>query len=453
MKILNVMTPKTTDNFKLIILTTLCILLVHCKESNPIDKLPVISSQLTMNNVTATTAEYGATITNDNGQTVSSRGICWSTKIDPTVKDSVKTSGQGIGIFTATIVSLKPATTYYIRAFAINAAGTKYGGTLSFTTQKLTNVTTCKVNNFTTTSAFSGGTIVDNSISITAKGICWSTSQNPTIDLATKTNDGTGNSDFTSNIVNLNPSTTYYVRAYIVTKDGVAYGSQETFSTLAEIPKTGTLSDVDGNTYHYITIGTQRWMVENLRTTKYRNGVLIGTTPTLDTNILNEITPKYQWANNGDESSIATYGRLYTWYAVNDSRGLAPNGWHITTNTDWTTLLNYLMANGYNYDKTTSDNKVAQSLASNSGWMTSSIIGSPGYDMSKNNSTGLSMYPTAGRFNNGFYSNGFQFAAWTQTEYDSSNALYIQFNNNGTSLLMQLPSNKCFGCAVRCVMD
>ena len=447
------MTPKTTDNFKLIILTTLCILLVHCKESNPIDKLPVISSQLTMNNVTATTAEYGATITNDNGQTVSSRGICWSTKIDPTVKDSVKTSGQGIGIFTATIVSLKPATTYYIRAFAINAAGTKYGGTLSFTTQKLTNVTTCKVNNIMTTSAFSGGTIVDNSISITAKGICWSTSQNPTTDLATKTNDGTENSNFTSNIVNLNPSTTYYVRAYIVTKDGVAYGSQETFSTLAEIPKTGTLSDVDGNTYHYITIGTQRWMVENLRTTKYRNGVLIGTTPTLDTNILNEITPKYQWANNGDESSIATYGRLYTWYAVNDSRGLAPNGWHIATSTDWTTLLNYLMANGYNYDKTTSDNKVAQSLASNSGWMTSSIIGSPGYDMSKNNSTGLSMYPTAGRFNNGFYSNGFQFAAWTQTEYDSSNALYIQFNNNGTSLLLQLPSNKCFGCAVRCVMD
>jgi len=447
------MTQKTTDNFKLIILTTLCILLVHCKESNPIDKLPVISSQLTMNNVTATTAEYGATITNDNGQTVSSRGICWSTKIDPTVKDSVKTSGQGIGIFTATIVSLKPATTYYIRAFAINAAGTKYGGTLSFTTQKLTNVTTCKVNNIMTTSAFSGGTIVDNSISITAKGICWSTSQNPTTDLATKTNDGTENSNFTSNIVNLNPSTTYYVRAYIVTKDGVAYGSQETFSTLAEIPKTGTLSDVDGNTYHYITIGTQRWMVENLRTTKYRNGVLIGTTPTLDTNILNEITPKYQWANNGDESSIATYGRLYTWYAVNDSRGLAPNGWHIATSTDWTTLLNYLMANGYNYDKTTSDNKVAQSLASNSGWMTSSIIGSPGYDTSKNNSTGLSMYPTAGRFNNGFYSNGFQFAAWTQTEYDSSNALYIQFNNNGTSLLMQLPSNKCFGCAVRCVMD
>jgi len=447
------MTPKTTDNFKLIILTTLCILLVHCKESNPIDKLPVISSQLTMNNVTATTAEYGATITNDNGQTVSSRGICWSTKIDPTVKDSVKTSGQGIGIFTATIVNLKPATTYYIRAFAINAAGTKYGGTLSFTTQKLTNVTTCKVNNIMTTSAFSGGTIVDNSISITAKGICWSTSQNPTTDLATKTNDGTENSNFTSNIVNLNPSTTYYVRAYIVTKDGVAYGSQETFSTLAEIPKTGTLSDVDGNTYHYITIGTQRWMVENLRTTKYRNGVLIGTTPTLDTNILNEITPKYQWANNGDESSIATYGRLYTWYAVNDSRGLAPNGWHIATSTDWTTLLNYLMANGYNYDKTTSDNKVAQSLASNSGWMTSSIIGSPGYDTSKNNSTGLSMYPTAGRFNNGFYSNGFQFAAWTQTEYDSSNALYIQFNNNGTSLLLQLPSNKCFGCAVRCVMD
>ena len=158
---------KTIDNFKFITLITLCALFVNCKESNPIetntdDKLPVISSQLTMNNVTATTAEYGATITSDNGQTVSLRGICWSTKIDPTLNDSVKTSGQGMGSFTTTIINLKPETTYYIRAFATNAAGTKYGGTLSFTTQNLPNVTTTKVDNITTTSAYSGGTIIDN---------------------------------------------------------------------------------------------------------------------------------------------------------------------------------------------------------------------------------------------------------------------------------------------------
>ncbi|MDD3323436.1 MAG: fibrobacter succinogenes major paralogous domain-containing protein [Paludibacter sp.] len=238
-----------------------------------------------------------------------------------------------------------------------------------------------------------------------------------------------------------------------MTLDGVAYGSQETFTTLAETPETGTVSDVDGNTYHYITIGTQRWMVENLRTTKYRNGDIVGTTPTPDSNISSDQSPKYQWPSNGDESIVATYGRLYTWYAVKDSRGLAPNGWHVATDAEWETLQNYLIANGNNYDKTTTDNKIAQSLASNSGWMTSSIIGSPGYDISMNNSSGLSMYPTAGRFNNGFYTNGLSFGAWTQSESDSTYALRIQINNNGVSLLLHLAANKNYGWAVRCVMD
>jgi len=452
---------KTIDTLKFIILINLGVLFVNCKESNPVetntdDKLPVISTQLTMNNVTATTAEYGATITSDNGQTVILRGICWSTKIDPTVKDSVKTSGQGIGSFTTTIINLKPATTYYIRAFATNAAGTKYGGTLSFTTQNLPNVTTSKVNNITTISAYSGGTIVGDNLTITAKGICWSTSQNPTIDLETKTNEGIGNSAFTSSILSLNPSTTYYVRAYIVTIDGLVYGSQETFNTLAEIPKTGTVSDVDGNTYHYITIGTKRWMVENLRTTKYKNGELIGTTTTPDTNIFSEQTPKYQWACNGDESLVANYGRLYTWFVVNDSRGLAPNGWHIASNAEWTTLQNYLIANGYNYDKTTTENKIAKSLAANSGWSAawnpSTPIGTPANDLTSNNSTGLSIYPSAGRFSNGFYTLGIQSMLWTQTESDTY-AITVYINNDDYKLNLNHISSKSLGWAVRCVMD
>lgn len=451
-------TKKSIDIFVLFILVIVCNLFVNCKEDIPIDtnienKLPVLSSELAMNSVTATTAEYGATIINDNGQTVISRGICWSTKIDPTVKDSIKTSGQGLGTYSVKIINLTPATTYYIRAFATNATGTKYSGTLSFTTHDLPSVTTTKVNTITTISAYSGGKIVDNNINITAKGICWSTFENPNIDLETKTNDGSGNSEFTSSIKNLISSTTYYVRAYIVTQDGIFYGQQETFSTLTEIPEAGTLTDADGNKYHYITIGTQRWMIENLRTTKYSNGDIIETTPSPDSNISNELTPKYQWASGGDESNVATYGRLYTWYTITDSRGLAPKGWHVATDSDWTTLLNFLIANGYNYDKTTTGNKIAQSLASSSGWRTSSTIGSPGYDMSKNNSSGLSMCPSDGRFNSGFYSNGYHFAAWTSTESDSSKALYVQFNNNGINLLTQLISNKSFGWAVRCVMD
>ena len=84
---------------------------------------------------------------------------------------------------------------------------------------------------------------------------------------------------------------------------------------------------------------------------------------------------------------------------VNDSRGLAPNGCHVATDAEWTTLQDYLIANGYNYDKTTTGNKTAQSLASNSGWSTgwntTTPTGSPANELALNNSSGCSFYPTA----------------------------------------------------------
>jgi uncharacterized protein (TIGR02145 family) len=102
----------------------------------------------------------------------------------------------------------------------------------------------------------------------------------------------------------------------------------------------GSVIDIDSNIYKTITIGTQTWMAENLKTTRYHNGDLIGTTRRL--NISRKSTPKYQWAYGGDEKNVATYGRLYSWYAVTDSRNICPTGWHVSTNNEWTTLANYL---------------------------------------------------------------------------------------------------------------
>ena len=214
--------------------------------------------------------------------------------------------------------------------------------------------------------------------------------------------------------------------------------------------------DGDNNYYTVVQIGTQRWMVENLRTTKYKNGDAIGTTATSDANISSEQSPKYQWPFNGDESLVVTYGRLYTWNVVNDSRGLAPNGWHVASNADWATLQDYLIANGYNYDKTKIDNKTAKSLASNSGWSTgwnpTTPIGTPANDLTSNNSTGLSIYPSAGRFSNGFYSIGLQSMLWTQTESDTY-AITVYINNDDCKLYLNHVSSKSLGWAVRCVMD
>jgi uncharacterized protein (TIGR02145 family) len=109
-----------------------------------------------------------------------------------------------------------------------------------------------------------------------------------------------------------------------------------------ETDNTVTITDIDGNVYNSVTIGTQVWMKENLKTTRYSNGDLIGTTnpPTLD--ITSESTPKYQWAYEGNESNVNVYGRLYTWYAVIDNRNVCPIGWHVPTDAEWHSLVLYL---------------------------------------------------------------------------------------------------------------
>ena len=121
------------------------------------------------------------------------------------------------------------------------------------------------------------------------------------------------------------------MRAYATNSAGTAYGAEVSFTTLT--------TDVDGNVYHTVTIGTQTWMVENLKTTKYRNGEAIGTTIG---NVLNSSTSTYQWAYGGIEANVAKYGRLYNWYAATDIRGIAPAGWHVPNDAEWTTLESYV---------------------------------------------------------------------------------------------------------------
>lgn len=104
----------------------------------------------------------------------------------------------------------------------------------------------------------------------------------------------------------------------------------------------GTMTDQDGNTYKTIQIGMQVWMAENLKATTYRNGDAIGSTDPSTLGISGESNPKYHWPCMNDESKVATYGRLYTWYAVTDSRNIAPQGWHVATYQEWITLRDFL---------------------------------------------------------------------------------------------------------------
>lgn len=111
---------------------------------------------------------------------------------------------------------------------------------------------------------------------------------------------------------------------------------------------TGTVTDIDGNVYQTVNIGDQRWMAENLRTTRYRNGDVIpfGLSDNEWENTTSGAYAIYPHTNvdgiNTDEEMVNAYGKLYNWYAVDDSRGLCPEGWHVPTDAEWTTLTHYL---------------------------------------------------------------------------------------------------------------
>ncbi|MDO9153944.1 MAG: SUMF1/EgtB/PvdO family nonheme iron enzyme, partial [Paludibacter sp.] len=127
---------KQIFNSTLLLLAAFIIIANSCKTEVPII-LPTVNTNLEITNITATTAMSGGIITNDNGETVTSRGVCWSTAINPTIKDSLTKDGSGAGAFASNLKNLSPNTSYYLRAYATNKFGTVYGNAMSFTTQQV----------------------------------------------------------------------------------------------------------------------------------------------------------------------------------------------------------------------------------------------------------------------------------------------------------------------------
>jgi len=287
---------------------------------------------------TWTTAVSGGNITNNGGAAVTARGVCWSTSSGPLATGLHTTDGTGNGTFTSSIAGLSPGTIYYVRAFANNSAGTAYGNELFFTTSPVLvpTLTTTSVTSVALTTAVSGGDISDdNGGTITVRGVCWNTSGNPT-DSDSKTIDGIGTGSFTSNIAGLTVGTVYYLRAYATNSAGTGYGSQIRFSTSA--------SDIDGNVYKTVVIGTQLWMQSDLKTTRYNNNAQVPTVTT-DPESSNAAWAALTsdaccWYDN-DPSYGSTFGMIYNWYAV-ETNMLCPTGWHVPTDNEFKTLELYL---------------------------------------------------------------------------------------------------------------
>ncbi len=186
----------------------------------------------TITAITSTTASGGGAIPDSGGATITAKGVCWNTSTLPTTANSKTTDSTGATSFTSSLTSLTPGALYHVRAYATNSVGTSYGSESDFTTLITPTVTTSAITSITSTTASSGGNVTsDGGATVTARGVCWSTSTNPTVANSHITN-GTGTGAFTSSITGLDPDSTYYVRAYATNSVGTAYGNQFSFITL-----------------------------------------------------------------------------------------------------------------------------------------------------------------------------------------------------------------------------
>lgn len=195
-----------------------------------------------------------------------------------------------------------------------------------------------------------------------------------------------------------------------------------------------TVTDVDGNVYHTIKIGTQTWMVENLKVTKYRDG-----------SIIPNITSSTQWASlttgawcyyNNNSQNNNDYGKLYNWYTVNDSRGLAPAGWHVPSNTEWSTLESNLggtnVAGGKLKETGTAHWNSPNTGATNS----SSFTALPG---------GANLSPSYMNLKNVGY--------WWASSSIGTNGYCLQLSVGSGTASGNMQASKNFGFSVRCIKD
>ena len=219
------------------------------------------------------------------------------------------------------------------------------------------------------------------------------------------------------------------------------------------------IKDIDGNVYTYITIGTQVWMKENLKTTKYNDGTAIPN-KTDNTAWAALATGAYSdYSNNPGDSTM--YGRLYNWFAVDNNAGtkvasnggknVCPTGWHLPSDAEWKTLTDYLTNKGYGFQG--SGNDIAKSMASTSGWTTYGTLGTVGNDQASNNSSGFTALPSGCRNYNGTFCDFGSYAYWWSSTEGSSTDAYYRLMFYVSSIVSRIDYLKRYGFSVRCLRD
>lgn len=279
-------------------------------------------------------------------------------------------------------------------------------------------LSTTEVTEITTNTATSGGNITDDGgATVTARGVCWSTNENPTID-DNKTEDGTGAGSFTSSVTDLEPNTTYYLRAYATNSAGTGYGSAMSFTT-QEGSSGSTFTDPrDGKVYQTVVIGDQEWMAENLAYVPSSGNY---------------------WAYENVNANVETYGYLYDWQTA---LNVCPTGWHLPSDEEWTELTYYLGGSSIAGGKL----KATGTIEAVTGLWYDPNTGAT-------NETGFTALPGGDRDGYGnFYFIGSNGYWWSATETSTDYAWYRSMNYNRSDVYRGL-NGKELGFSVRCLRD
>lgn len=223
--------------------------------------IPTVTTN-TPSEITYTQAMIQGSVSDDGGVTVTEKGICYSTSPNPTVDSNKQTNGSGIGTITCVFSDLQDGTTYYARAYAINALGVGYGNEISFTTiaYEVPQITIANPTKYSVSTATIDCEVTfDGGLEVTERGVCYSTTSNPTYSNS-KVQNGSGYGVYSCELSNLSENTTYYVRAYAKNAEGIGYSREVSFTTR-------TRTYMDG--YEYVDLGLSvKWATMNVGATK-----------------------------------------------------------------------------------------------------------------------------------------------------------------------------------------
>lgn len=388
--------------------------------------IPTLDTK-TPTTITSNSAVVGGFISSDGGATITERGVCYSEVNQyPSVTDFVITAGAGTGNYQCTLSSLDSETKYYARAYALNSAGTGYGNLVSFTTEAAMIVPIA---------AFSA-TPTSGTKPLTVNFTDQSTN-NPT---SWHWNFGDGSTSTQQNPSHIYQDFgNYNVELTVTNNSGSDTDEKNNYIHVITSGGTGTVTDIDGNVYQTIVIGTQEWMAENLKVLHYRNEDEIPNVT--DNSQWGDLTTgAYCWYSN-DISWEDAYGALYNWYAVVDNRELCPAGWHTPTDAEWTILTNYLGGESIACGKMKSTRTEPDAH--------------PRWDLPNTgatNESGFSGLPGGNRKYGSFYSIGAYCDFWSSSEYNSDIAWGLYLGYEG-SYVYGANFDKVRGLSVRCLRD